>query len=343
MGLPPLGTRLSLPALVGEKLKLKPGETVTVNILKPLAPGKWAVGIRGSVFPARSSVDLTAGDVLKALISVEQGRIVLRLVSEEQTVLARALLAEGLPADELTLLIVGTLVKNSLKIDEQVILRIKSLLGELKGDSKRLSRLMGLVLSKGISLSGNGIKALIELLDFGGREEQRREKKKKREHPPLSVTTAEVMDAFSEAIESMLARPASSLAVFNHLHRPDSDGQWIVLPFNLDREAFSVHGTLRLKIDPGSGRMQTLVLSVADGGEKRLSFLLIPLGTGYRLTVYSNHAHLIGTRLSTFHEQVERLHTLGVQCHEMVESDVTFDGFEPDEEDFGYRHVDMEG
>ena len=95
--------------------ELRSGERVAVQVLKLLAEGKWAVGLKGRVYPAVSTVPLKAGDRLWAVVQGSGRRIVLRLGDEAAgaqpgrsqpaesfaQALTRAFVREGLSPDEL--------------------------------------------------------------------------------------------------------------------------------------------------------------------------------------------------------------------------------------------------
>ena len=89
-------------------------------MLKQLAPEKWAVGIKGKVFPPMSTVPLTAGSTIFAQVQAQGRTIMLKLANEipsqarlEQTrfAQARAVLEKlGLPHDPATLLVVSSMM-----------------------------------------------------------------------------------------------------------------------------------------------------------------------------------------------------------------------------------------
>src|SRR5512142_2502429 len=70
-------------------LALHSGDLVSVNVLKPLAPHKWAVGVQGRVLPAFSHLDLEPGTSVRARVTI-QGKSLLFTILPDGKGAARA-------------------------------------------------------------------------------------------------------------------------------------------------------------------------------------------------------------------------------------------------------------
>ena len=64
------------------EMGLRPGQSVLVNVVKHLEGTKWAVAIKGHVFPAFSELPLQAGQVLRARVGTADGKLLLTVTEQ---------------------------------------------------------------------------------------------------------------------------------------------------------------------------------------------------------------------------------------------------------------------
>ncbi len=94
----PIDLKLNLNAR--SELHIRSGDFVSVKVIKRLTGNKWAVGIRGRVIPAFSRVNLASGQLLRALVTIQQGRITLKMIAEQTTPIQDLLVRQGIQPDK---------------------------------------------------------------------------------------------------------------------------------------------------------------------------------------------------------------------------------------------------
>ncbi|MBN2354352.1 MAG: hypothetical protein JXD23_17410 [Spirochaetales bacterium] len=344
MEIVPPGQHIRLPDSAGAKALLRAGESVAVNIIKQISSFVWAVGVKGSVFRARTELQLSAGETLRAVVVRNGAHLELKLANSEPNALASTLQKAGLPRDALATLIVSALITWRVKIDERAVECLKWALRHLKGDQKRIARTLGLLVAKGIEPDSRELPALAEMFDYGSggeRRDRRGEKKWKRERRPFSEE--EAVAGLSAVIEGSAERRPGLLALLNHLPVPAGADNWLVVPYRIGEPEEGLSGTVRFLYDEASRVIRkTVIVAYSPEGE-RYQFSIIPASGGYRLSVFSGEKRLVGLPLARFTEELGRLKALGVVCDEKIRSDAEDDGFEPEIEGDEYRHVDLEG
>jgi hypothetical protein len=341
MGIQPLGHFIQIPNIVKNTLNLHSGEITFVNVIKELVNGKWAVGIKGTVFSARSSVELHGGETIAAFVVKDGNRIILKLLAQDTQQFTEILKREGLAHDPLTVLIISSLLKSNIKIEDSTIRNARFLLERLKGDPKRNARILSLLLSKGIIPDGNEIPSLFQVIDYGsedtaGKRKEEREKQKQ-------IKREKIEEDIKKAIQKTGPENRNPLVLFNHLSSVTDDDNWIVAPYQIDCEGKQLKGTLRFLFDRRANKVLKMVIVTQDDEGNRLQFLLQKDGKEYKMIVYSNQKRLNGISLRRWGENILKLSKLGVKCDDIIHDDVNFNGFEAEQNEITYRSIDTEG
>jgi hypothetical protein len=343
MGITPLGQYIRLPDMAGGKLHLNSGEIVSVNVIKELSASHWAIGLKGTVFRARSEFPLTAGSTRQAMVVKSGARIELKLLAEHDQPLASLLQKAGWANDPATALIVSNLMKSQLKIDGPTIRFLKLVLEKSKGDPKRNARLLGLLAAKGIRPEAGELAALVRLCDYGAGEEKERPKGERQKSKQPCPTPDEAAALLKQSIRESLSRLPGVLALCNHLVPVNEGDNWIIAPYAIDQAAFQLKGTLRFLYDGRNKKIKKVVIVAYSPEGARLQFGLLPDNGRYRMSVYSNQSRLIDAPLARWGESLAKLGELGVHCDDNIIDDSVFNGFEQAEDQRIYRGVDTEG
>lgn len=313
-------------------LHLQSGQTVSLTVIKQLAPGKWAVAIGGRVYPAFSRLALEPGAVLSARVSSTAGRFVLTLTAERADPLAATLHGQGLPTDETTVAIVRALAASGLPIRAETIDRMRTALSRLKMPDRRAARLAAALIGKGIDPSGPAADALLALLGLGdkGGGDARRYRRR-----PLPENGPAVRAAVEKAAVEGADRP-SALQLFNHVK---GKGQtWVVIPFVFDGAKDPIAGTIKIQYDPFFSK--PLRLAVTANG---MSFFLPLEGPSRRLSIFCDEPRMMRAAERGLDSLRAKFHNMGMEVDDTILGGEVFDGFSPASEGDELSSVDVVG
>ena len=313
-------------------LRLRPGDLVTLTVIKQLDTGKWAVGIGGRVYPAFSNLALVPGAVLKARVGSAAGRLLLSLAPESQDPLQAALVREGLPSDAETQLVARALILGGLPIRAEIIDQVKVILSRFKLPPHKGARLAVSVIDKGIDPSSRGADGLMALLSLGerGGGDPRRYRGK-----PLP-TTAMAVKEFAAGLAVEAGAAPDAIQAFNHAK--GRSPMWIVVPFVFDADRDRVSGTIKILYDPFLARPLRLALT-AEG----ISFWLPLEGKSKRLSIFCDDPALQRAMKQGLDRLRAKFHNMGMEVDDTIHGGDAFDGFSPVAEGTSLPSIDVAG
>ena len=329
-----VGGSIHIPA--GFAQGLRSGEVVSVNVLKRLEADRWAVGIRGRVFPAVSDTELASGTRMRARVGFTAGRTILHLEKELPNGRAAdtfrlALLRQGFPPGSMTETIAASLLRSGQPLQNEVMERMKAILSRTKLPAHRAARLAATIASKGMDLVSPAIDDLIALLSFGERDGDR-ERRKGRRMPENPLAVKQYIAALPDNSDSA----PDALQVFNHLR--GEAPSWIVVPFLFTSAGARLAGTMKLLYDPYGSRLQRFVLSASG-----IDFHLAIDGRRRRLAIFCSDPSL-ALRLARGLDSVKsKFHNMGVEVDDTIHEGNAFDGLCPAWEGTALRGVDTVG
>jgi len=341
----------SLRLSAGTAVNLRSGDLVSVQVLKRLGAGRWAVGIKGRTVPAASELELIPGQRLRAQVVIHQGRTVLRLREGRGGQVEDIVRRAGLPQEPEVRHIVSAFLRSGLGVRSEEVLQVRRLLDKLRLQPRRSARLAAVAMEKGIDPRSPGLEELLPVLDFGEDRGQRR-RYRGRQMP-------EEDRDFREALPAGLTEEReqdSALQLFNHLG--GREGSWVIIPFHFTwRSGSRLYGTLRLLYDAVKGTSNRFILVVekeveGDAGEvgeneprRRWSFSLDrgqPGEKGCSMSVFCNDPEAGAAARKEFRQLRAKLQNLGVKTDDTIRIDDEFDGLSPEEDAPLYRGVDLE-
>ncbi|MGA2641384.1 MAG: hypothetical protein ABSG21_10850 [Spirochaetia bacterium] len=311
---------------------LHPGETVVVHVIKRLDAGKWAVGVRGKVYPASSELPLEQGAVLRARVSGSAGKLVLTVSDVVPDALLVALQLQGLPRGGLEEIIARTLARSGLPLLPETIQKVKALLTRAGLDDRKSARSAVTLVDKRIDPASPGAAALLRVLAFGqkGGEDPRRYRGR-----PLPETPRGVKE-FADSIPAQTGSKSSALQAFNH--SAGRTQSWVVIPFVFATGARKIAGTLKILFDAFKSR--PLALTLATEGIA----LYLPLqGRRRSLSVYCDSERLKRAAVQGLDSLRSKFHNMGLEVDDTVKEGNAFDGFTPVEEEEILPSVDTVG
>ena len=334
----PVDLRINLNA--GSEIPLRSGDSVLVQVLKRLTGNKWAVGIRGKVFPATSKVPLTAGQRLQARVLIHNGRINLQIDNFHSNVIQDLILRQGLQADATMETVVRAFLGSGLAMMPERLQKAYQLLGKLKLNPRKYARILALVLEKGIDLRSSGLDPLLFFLGYGEQESGGRRGRGR----GMPSDTDELQRQLRRQVEQTEQGEGSALQVFNHLR--GSGDRWVVVPFEYRYEkSGGVHGTIRLRFNRAE-KLDRMVVSIRSDSGRKWSFVLDnPQESGEtkqsrELKIFCDSV----PKRRVFRERLDvlriKLQNLGVKIDDTIREDKSFDGFDLPWEEHSYKSVD---
>jgi hypothetical protein len=333
---------LRLHASARSGLRLRSGDFVSVEVVRRLTGGKWEVSIQGRLLPARTRVELFPGQRLRAQVFLEGRQVRLRLSEPAGSPVRELLARAGLPADAASEAIAVALLRSGLSANPRNVGQARELLERLRLDPRRFSRLVALLLEKGIDIRSAGVADLLAVLGHGqgeAGEDSRRFRRRQTKGQPQDV--AEALRGIVEEAEAQ-----SGLQVFNHLR--GRDGSWVIVPYSLSFDPGErIDGSIRLLYDD-VGRTTTravVTARVERGGRASAlwSFRIQKREGGLHLECCCDDEKTIRAAQGRLPGLIRKLGNLGVKADDTIHKDDAFDGFSPPGEDVSYRAVDTVG
>ena len=335
----PIPVDLKLNLNARSELSLRSGDSVLVTVIKRLTGNKWAVGIRGRVLPARSEVELSPGQRLKAVVGIQHGRITLKISGQPADPIQDLIVRQGLQPSQLLESIVTAFLRSGLAITPDRLLQVRQLLEKLKLDPKKFARIIAVILEKGIDPRSRGLEQLLLLLGYG-EQESGGEEGRRRGKPP---EPEQLVQQLRSDIERPEGGEGSSLQVFNHLQGPEHT--WVVIPISYSLEGSGpIWGTIRLRYNVRQQQTDRLIVVVRSRKGGKWSFVL-KNGTARSEASRASELFIFGDpddkrRSAELDVLLLKLQNLGVKIDDTIREDQNFDGFDLPWEELSYHNVD---
>jgi hypothetical protein len=312
--------RSNISVFARTQLGLSPGDLVSVQVIKRLIGNKWAIGIRGQVFPAISDIELAPGQRIQTLVRRSGQTLNLQIKTIHEEADESAVSSKGVPEP-----LLQRLNPNRAPFEAPLLSRLVRLFDRLVADRKRretrIARSIAFLLDRGLEPSSKGLEDLIKSIAFvsdsgaEGRREKGRQGTRER----------------SERLVELLRKRASEkeeneggfhpLQVINHLKsRRDS---WLVVPFSFFDE---YHGIVKVLLEDDHRRVKRIVLDVPLGGEI-LSFILTPHEGKIRLSLCCEEPDTVETLRKKIRAITPKLQNHGVEYDDSIYDGRDFDGF----------------
>ena len=163
--------------VAGADLRLRPGQTVALEVVRQIGGRRWEVSLGGRPATVWSSIDLAPGGAVRARVQragdpAAGVPALLRLVASPHASLLEKLQASGLPVDALSQRIVAALLNHGAPLDPHWIGRLRrAAVGREPAEQRRLRALV-LLLDRGLDLQEEGTRRLLPLLEGGGWDRQ---------------------------------------------------------------------------------------------------------------------------------------------------------------------------
>lgn len=320
--------RISMASETG----LRPGQSVSVHVIKHLEGAKWAVAIKGRVFPAFSELALKAGQTLRAHVSAAEGKLLLTVTEEVPDAVRAALVRQGLPTGGDAEVIAHALTRSGLPIVAETILKIRALLTRSGMDPRKSARIAATMVDRGIDPAGPGARALLPVLGFGerGGEDHRRYRGRQLPDTPRAVKE------FTSALSGDSAARPSMLQAYNHIRARSQS--WVVIPFVFTSGSQRIAGTMKILFDPFQSRPLAFTLSTED-----ISFHLPLRARQGRLAIYCGNERLRRAAQRGLDSLRSKFHNMGLEVDDTIKEGNAFDGFAPVEEGEILPRVDTVG
>jgi hypothetical protein len=309
--------------------ELRHGEVVTLRVIKLLSDSKWAVAVRGKVYPAFSELALQPGSTLRARVALAGGKLLLAVTEEVPDAVRAALGAQGLPTDGEAEVVARALARSGLPILADTIQKVKALLSRSGLGAEKGARAAATLVDKGIDPASPGARTLLPVLAFGekGGEDPRRYRGKKLPDTP---------GALPELLGTLVAAPAdrpSVLQAYNHIRGKAQ--AWVVIPFVFGEGEQRVAGTFKVLFDPFLSRAVAFTLAMED-----IAFHLPLQGKGKALAVFCHDERTRRAAARGLDSLRAKFHNMGLEVDDIVNDGNAFDGFSPAEEGVSLPGVD---
>lgn len=300
---------------------LRSGDFVTLRILRPASPGTWLAALRGSTIVISSKISLTTGQTIHARADWQNSSLFLRMVSGENIKTVQSsqtgdelLYSVGLPSDDLSRSIVGTMQRAGIRLESGIAQRICAVLLRFGRKDKTAVWLATMVLAKGLDPSPELLRELSAYVDLRKDSSSKRHgKRRKRQKPPIRV----------EAIKTSLRQQAQrcsvqgdALHLFNHLRSPKEN--WIIIPYQIAIAGDAIRGTIRLNTNSVDSVVRCDVS--AETAEERWELSLNGLSSNQQqMTVRCDNPGKAKLFVNNQHEMPEKLRNLPLKIDDNQE------------------------
>jgi hypothetical protein len=314
----------------------KNGSVVPVRVLKALAPGKWAIGVGGRVFSARSDVALEPGRVLQARVFLAgDGTVSLHIEPHAPDPIAAFLAKEGLPDETIFRTLIGAFLRHQRPLDPFVLKKASRHLSRGPRDGERDTANLAVLDDKGWDVDTPSTKVMLELLDYGRKH---RDCDRRGRRGREGNGTEELREAIRESFREDRG-DTGPLQVFNH--RKGSHGTWVVAPFRLEAGQKEYRGTLRFFQDSVSRKTECMVLNVHSNTGNEWSFHLPLAGKSRKLSLYCGPEAARRWTQRNLAVLESDFRNIGVEVDDIIHGIEEFDGFSEVRERGSMPGIDM--
>jgi hypothetical protein len=242
---------------------LKPGDLVTLKVLKSINSAKWLVSIRGKVYPVSSEVTLRSGQLLKGKVFSEQNRLLIKTNIASNKVSANFIVKSGIPNDHLSRMIIDAMIKTGLILNPDKVTHFRKILLKMEKNVKKeaAARLLSILDDKGLNVDEEYFLELYNLITGEGTGDRRwgGENEQEESEESLIKMLKSIINRGSESADNMLH-------LFNY--KKNRGEQWLIVPFNLTLWGERYSGSFRLRVSKGSKAYSQAVVQIKYKNEE---------------------------------------------------------------------------
>ena len=244
--------------------EIKSGDAVVLKVIKPLAGGRWQVSHNGKLLTIESTVELTAGQIIRTKASTSGAHILLRLMQNPASPSSDSLsrLSGGVVREHnLTETIIQAFQRAGLRVDTPLFKMAKATFVKTAKKSRTTASIIAAFAEKDISPETGPVDYIAGILDSdaksGGETPRRRSRRGGAEKQNLKS----LVEQLKLQIETP-GRGETPLQLFNHLKGKDET--WVLLPYSVKQSGCEVTGTIRLRVGR-SGDIRRVALDASAG------------------------------------------------------------------------------
>jgi len=321
-----------LQVIARPEVNLKSGDFVYINVVKKLFKNKWAVSVKGRVFSAYSDIDLIPGQKIKVLVNNSGNKLLLH-VKETKTELLNNIMKQMGTTDNLSRLILTSLIRSKIPISSEIISKIKHHLLKSKKNHKRAARNLAVILKKNIDISGEGIDSILNIFESDPNPNKDNNKQKEElKHQN------DIKKALKKQIEKTTETGDHPLQLFNHLNGKEEN--WIVLPYNFNIDGLEYNGKIKMLYDFYNKKIIKFVFSVKSMYNTEWDIYCRENNNYTNVSIFCNNS----VYKKIFDKKCSRLELslkhMDIQIDADLHTDSEFDGFSPDWDDISLKKID---
>ncbi|MCD6123322.1 MAG: hypothetical protein J7K04_15930 [Spirochaetales bacterium] len=326
-------------------IHLRPGDYISLKVVKNIFHNKWAVSIGGRLLTAYSDIDLIPGQIIKAKVLLEENRLILKITNKNIDTVNVLLEKYGINSDSLTRSIVLSLMRTGLAVREEYIIAIKSLIKNSKKAETKLIRLLAIMLDKGIIIKHLDMERILPLIyensQYKNSQSDRREKgEKRKKEQRRAKRTEELKKYIFSRLNAVSDSENNLLQIFNQIKATHDN--WLITPFRIKDGKETLSGSIRIQYDYFQKTVNRIVIQCSFNSVN-LSFYLRNVQGGYSLSVFCNEQNYTDLIKRELPKLSIKLQNLRVKIDDTILEDTFFDGFSLEEPENIYKPIDTVG
>ncbi len=305
--------------------EIRPGDTVMLKIIKPLAGGKYQVSHNGRPLIVDSNVELKAGQVIRTKASTSGPHLLLRLLQNPTSpVMENSSRQFMSPIREHSLVeaLVQAFQKAGLSVDTPMFGKAKAAFAKAANKTRTAARILAALAEKDISPENSVADYITSILGSDTKSGENTPRRRGNRDGAETPNLKSLIEQLKLQIETPDDRE-SPLHLFNHLKGKDES--WILLPYNVKQSGSEVTGTIRLRVGR-SGDIRRVALDAFAGRTPYTVAFNWPLADGEAVKVGCADKGMLRAFFSRANELPEKLRNLdSINDDNNIEDDC-FDG-----------------
>ncbi|HBG65897.1 MAG TPA: hypothetical protein DDW78_05440 [Treponema sp.] len=237
---------------------LRGGSSVFVRVLADKGGGMYLVSLGGNRVSVASRLPLQPGSSFRALVSVQDGKVLLAPAKEPFSPAAvppdgspdaglfALLAAEGFAPDDVTVKLLQFLQQGGFRVDKGLMERARRIAGRFPGREREAAEAAALLLEKGLAPTEAAVRELLALAGAGGALSSGGQDAAPDASPEQEEPSEPLLPIY--AGDGALGQEPGLLTLVNHLGT-DTGHHWVILPYEWGGGELQLSGVIRVLVN----------------------------------------------------------------------------------------------
>ncbi|MBN2736371.1 MAG: hypothetical protein JXR70_05275 [Spirochaetales bacterium] len=311
-------------------------EIVKVKILKQIKNNKWAVSIKGQIFPATTELKIKPGDTAFAKIFFQADHLLLKIQNGQSNSISQVIQQLQIPDEPVIHHIISLLMSEEMKISAENIRILQKALSKLKNKDPEQLKLLVIMLKKGINPNFEGLVPFLNNLQWGKKNSDPQKEPHRKQNKADRINTKELAQDIKTIFTQSESEKPGSIVIFNSLR--EDNPFWITLPYEFHYQTSKIKGNFKILWNNFKKSFDQWVIFIYIDN-REIQVVINPSNKGYLMNFHCADDVLKNKIEKSLEELQKRIEPLKVRIQNVMQNKGLFSADMEAQEHRKYRAI----